>query len=329
MNFKRMGRLALAAVLAASSVAAGAEPGTFEQRNFWMEGTFPWGAGFTGEDLFTNGDPYSGITYERPGFPSTPGGYYPSTFTPGAERTGPATDFLGTQFGLGGLKFRYGDATDATSNLTPPGYTARGLSTSPQPVPGTLLGVLSRDGRFDMDSAWNFTVPKAGESIVFGIGGTGGPDYIDRLQLRFGSDFLTGQPGFRFEQQSRSGSTLTRTVLGSVALEDVYSHWSEADYLDLELYRDAPTPGTPNPGVHAWVGLFDAVYDPVTKDAKLLASYTFDAQGLTFLTPGDAGRFSGVFNTAVWLTPVPEPGTWALMVIGLGVLGYSAYRRKG
>ena len=114
-----------------------------------------------------------------------------------------------------------------------------------------------------------------------------------------------------------------------MALQDVDAQWSEADYLGLTLKRYAPTAGKPNPGVHATVDLLDAVYDPVTKDPVVLASYTFAAEGFTFLTPGEGGRFSTVFNAATWLTPVPEPATWVLMVIGLGVLGFGARRRKG
>ena len=182
MNFQTMCKLALAAAVA--------------------------GGLFSAEDSFTNGDPYSGITYERPGLPSTPGGYRSSTFTPGAELTGAASDFAGTQFGVGALKYRYGDATDSTINLTPAGYTARSLSLVPQVVTGTALGLVSRDGRFEMGSFWNFTVPKAGESILLGIAGTGGPDFVDRLQLRFGNNVVTGQLGFR-SSRSRAAAAPT------------------------------------------------------------------------------------------------------------------------
>ena len=166
----------------------------------------------------------------------------------------PAPDFLGTQYGSGGLQFRHGDATDSTSNLTPAGYTAHSLSLAPQVVPGTALGLVNRDGWFNIDSAWNFAVPKPGEAILLGLAGTSGPDYIDRLRLRFVSDVTTGQPRFSFERESRSGSTLTRTMLESVALADVYTDGSEVAYLDPALWRDAPSTGTPNPGVHARVG---------------------------------------------------------------------------
>ena len=73
-----------------------------------------------------------------------------------------------------------------------------------------------------------------------------------------------------------------------------------------------------------WAGGVTAVALPIT----LLA-------GLNSLTFSYSGQFQGLgdeawaVNSLAIATPVPEPQTYALMLAGLGVLGFLARRRKG
>jgi PEP-CTERM motif len=48
----------------------------------------------------------------------------------------------------------------------------------------------------------------------------------------------------------------------------------------------------------------------------------------TFTTPGVALTDNPVGNDATLTTAVPEPSTWAMMILGFCGLGFMAYRRK-
>jgi len=56
----------------------------------------------------------------------------------------------------------------------------------------------------------------------------------------------------------------------------------------------------------------------------------FELDGATYLAVANEGADGLNPGTALWqLTPVPEPGTWALLLAGLGVVGAVARRRRG
>jgi hypothetical protein len=43
---------------------------------------------------------------------------------------------------------------------------------------------------------------------------------------------------------------------------------------------------------------------------------------------GPDAEFNGINNIAFSVTPIPEPSTYALMLAGLGVVGFAARRRQ-
>lgn len=322
--------------LALLSTLAQAETTVYQLRYFEL------GTGATaqqttyGSDQFNNGVPTTGITYVRPDSTSFAGSYQASTFTAGAELTSAAADFIGTNYGAGSLAFRYGDSTVTTNNLTPAGYQAHSLSLSTGVVPNTALGLVSRDSGFTTFSLWNYSMLQPGESFQTTLGGTGGFAYLDRLQLRVGSNYLTGNPFINFEQQTRTGTTdapvIARTLLGSTTPGSIFADLSQVDIIGLGFTRAAPSAGDLNPGVFATVSFFDAAFG-IDGDLKELASFTFAAAGSFFLAPGDAGRFSSVSMSGNWLdtapvVAVPEPGTYALMLAGLAVLVLGSRRRR-
>lgn len=71
------------------------------------------------------------------------------------------------------------------------------------------------------------------------------------------------------------------------------------------------------------------------KGSTQFALYYFESSnGATMLdfttaaltTPG--GTQPGWSHSGLWITPVPEPGTYALMLAGLGIVGFIASRRR-
>src|SRR5690606_11398885 len=60
--------------------------------------------------------------------------------------------------------------------------------------------------------------------------------------------------------------------------------------------------------------------------SQAIEGVTIDHLGTIYLVAED----SGTPNSRLFvLTPVPEPGTWAMMAAGLAVLGWGARRRRG
>ena len=62
-----------------------------------------------------------------------------------------------------------------------------------------------------------------------------------------------------------------------------------------------------------------AVISPITLSA---GNYVLEVRGDVVGTAG--GSYAGVLN----ISPIPEPGEWVLMLIGLGMIGFVAVRRK-
>ena len=67
--------------------------------------------------------------------------------------------------------------------------------------------------------------------------------------------------------------------------------------------------------------------------SDFLSTFTFASLsgqyiGYTVLAPGTANN-PGLANISFTTTAVPEPTTWALIVVGFGLVGFAARRRKG
>lgn len=308
--------------------------GTFELRYLGFD-TFTASSRTSSDDLFANGNPMVGQVYQTPGGPVA-GLYGPGVgaFTAGAERVGVASDWLGQQFGVGGLSYRYGDSADSTNNLTPAPYASRALSLATTAVPSTTLGLVDSQRGFDVISLWNYTALAPGESLLLGLGGSnagpgsdGAINYRDRLQIRYTTN-LAGVSFLNFEMQTRQDGFFTRTALASRAVDSLPVDLSQVDYLLFELSRELPSAADPNPGVEATVAFMDAAYDAVNDSPVVLYGFSFSVLGTTFLD----NRYSVAFSSASWLSPdpslVPEPSSAALWLAGLLCIGRFASRRR-
>jgi hypothetical protein len=314
-------RLLATALTCLLATAAQAQT-TFQLRYLGLDTNSASNGAYSSADRFNNGNPLSGLVLQ-PLFNGNPNGApqvgtyaATGTFAPGRELTGAASDFLGTTLGIGSLAYARSDAAATTSNLTPAGYTSQTVALRPVAPSATALGLVGRAQGFDFLSVWNYTALQPGEALFQSLGGSGGTNYVDRLQIRYGLAVDTGLPFVNFETQSSSGGVLTRTVLGSTTPSAIYANLGAVDYIGLSLSRDMPTTANPSPGVKASVVFFDAALDG-TGAVTELTRYTFATQGQTFQGSGD---FQGVFNAAAWITPVPEPTPAALLALGLGAL---------
>ena len=94
-----------------------------------------------------------------------------------------------------------------------------------------------------------------------------------------------------------------------------------------------PTGATSGTYDHTFDLLDSATYNPAFVTAN---GGTVDGAELAFLSGLDTGRaYMNVHSTAFpggeirgFLAPVPEPSTWAMMILGFAGVGFMAYRRK-
>lgn len=305
---------------------------SYQLRDFGIESLIANSASsIAGEDIFTNGDPYTGMFFAAPpGGMAHTGGYLSGGFSAGAELSGPASDFAGQHFGVGSLAFRYQDAILSTTNLTPAGREQRSLTLQTTAVPGTVLGLVNRNNGFETWAVWDFVRPDPGSAIQLtlvgtstGTGSTGTSNYTDRLRVRLLTDHQSGETFVAFEKVARTDGILTLTTLEQHSLSELGLDLSAVDHVALQLSRARPTAGDPNPTVHAQVAFLDDVLVPAGDDLVVLGQLDFQASATSF----DNAQFSSLFTAAAWLAPVSEPGSLAMLLAGLAVIGGLLRRR--
>jgi N-acetylneuraminic acid mutarotase len=135
------------------------------------------------------------------------------------------------------------------------------------------------------------------------------------------------------------GATSPGTVIGAVQIYDIASNsWSFG--LAMPTPRAAAMAGIIN-GEIAVFGGFDGLsnlavtelYDPITNTwsagPDMLVPVSEMAQGVTYDSTGVYAIGTGIFGPSgsVVQVLVPEPGTWLLLVIGMGLCGWCLIRR--
>ena len=185
---------------------------------------------------------------------------------------------------------------------------------------------------------------------------TGDFDSLDVTDLSLVSTILSNQflpPGI----QSGAGYLM----LGSSVLVSFYASGDLSHSSGLSGPSSFGTGGLATPTSRTGTGLFGIYVDPITQSLNLLVSQnpsliheTDTWAGATFaslgLTPGtytwtwgeqtDAQIYTNggnVHEDSLTLqigpvlpitTPVPEPSTWAMMILGFAGVGFMAYRRS-
>ena len=64
---------------------------------------------------------------------------------------------------------------------------------------------------------------------------------------------------------------------------------------------------------------------PSMAQTRTLPTQTITVSGTV---ASQSGSYAGTFNLGQVTAPVPEPATWALMLVGFGAVGYSLRSRK-
>jgi len=293
---------------------------------------------YVGRDRFNNGDTLSGMVYTGAGGATTPGTYRPFTFPAGAEASGPATDFLGTLYGVGSLTFSAAGATLSNSNLTPAGYDSYYYNLATQfvdpragnaPAGAAFQGLLQNSNGFNLFTLWNFSIPVAGANYAMRVQGGSAPGttaYSDQLELRVATN-LAGVTSVDLTRGSFDGiNTFSRTVLASASLSSAYSgNLSDVDFIELILDRAPPSNGG-NAPVLASFQLLDALADSNGDLLRLGQRVVLDAAPLIYNDSTIAQpNIRANFNVAI--SPVPEPSQYALLGFGLLTLTIAMKRR--
>ena len=324
----------VASLLSLFGLAASAAPADYGVRTFDFEAAFAPGLPPPDPsptmflDDFSNGDPLTGAQMTLDGGVTvTPASYSVLNrgFAPGSE-TNP-TDWAGITYGLGRLTLTAASAQDVgPNNLTPPGLTNYvNRLTLADTGSGPLLRSTSS---FEVRSYWDYVTPDAaipGAVTFYGLRlsdnpGSGGAynDVLD-LAVLVSSD---GRPKLWFRRLAFDGVTLTNTNYAMFDLADslagVGKNLGDAAYVGFQFHYNYFGPGDSDNGVLAAFEVVDAAGSGLLNIHVPRIDSLFDGEDFTRPSVG-----------ATWqLAPVPEPGAWALLLLGIAAVG-AASRRRG
>jgi hypothetical protein len=319
-------RAAAAAITVLSALPSQAQQ-SYGLRAFNSAVDFPPGppdsALIRSNDRFNDGNPLSGPAYTglaaSLSYTAVNAG-----FSPGSELAGAASDFFGTTYGVGQLRFSMADATPTPSNLDAAGTA--GMSNRlvlNNPGSGSLLNLAQS---FEVTTYWNFATPDAGTTYGIRLSdnpfslATPGTPFNDLIDLRVvrGSG---GVPAVQLRKLSYDGSTLSvaEGYTLSVAQGLFSGHTlAEVAIIGLELHYNAGV-GSSSGGL-----------------PYLLSRFTLtDAQGVDVgdrsftqqVTLFNGESFTTVSAGAAFTQAVPETGTGALMLAGALALARCTRRR--
>ncbi len=141
-----------------------------------------------------------------------------------------------------------------------------------------------------------------------------------------GGAFVGGDGAFQDEpiQQTISGLVAGHEYAVSfdwaAAQQATFSGLTSSGW-DVSLGAETFSTGNLAIGDHGFSGWQQSTFDFIA---------TGSSETLSFLSTGTGGAAEPPFSLldGVSLTSVPEPSTWAMMVLGFSLLGYASFRRR-
>ena len=241
------------------------------------------------------------------GGPSLPGPNQNTFSSVVSGYAGPPAPLLGTfnnsslhaYYGIVGFGFGYGEPN--------PGFSISGMTTT--------FGILTGDPDVIVGTDYGYTValPYTPQVVAETGGSLDHPAILSGEVGKITSEIGGANPGAQFYDFTWNGGLFQ--ALGTVADP------SPADNYSFQLYKVAYD-GTLT--LENFLFLKGPQYSGSLTDTLGTGNYEIGLSTLGIQDPA----FSITFNTPVGVS-VPEPGTWALMLVGLAGLGAVVRRRNG
>jgi PEP-CTERM motif len=233
---------------------------------------------------------------------STPAG----TFSQGADYFNLASGAISTGSGIWTL------TTTATFNV----------ANSASGTPSQYISFSAGFGNFTSTAATQIPIGQVGAPTITGPNGNGGPFIVD---TRF-SPSVSGPTGLNYNGTLNGGVGATGAQTYNLGTVDSGTHMPEymhqAAPITFKLVLDTTNPD--------WIAslYIDGVLTQTTDYTSVSAS----GIGISAISGGNAHSASVTFGPTLLTddvtSAVPEPSTWAMMVLGFAGLGFMAYRRK-
>ena len=318
--------LALATAFSAFYLLGVAQAQTsYDLRALTVANGLAFGQGATDEttrlrDFFNNGSPLVGPAYIN-GVTGTAA--YAAFGSPsiGAELSGPAGDFFGTQLGAGRMRFQLADAAASPSNLD-----AAGTVTMRESLfltnPATPL--LTKSQTWEVEAYWNYALPDVGSVYGLRISDnplsviTQGTPFNDQIDFRLVRNGSTPVVSLRRQVWDGAGTLSVQDPTFYNLADALFSGRTIADIavIGFRLHYNAATGNDPG-GLIAGLDLIDA--------AGVDVGYINYAPILSIFNGEEIAR---ALPTAYWtVSAVPEPSTWLMSLVGFGALIWRVRRR--
>ena len=171
-----------------------------------------------------------------------------------------------------------------------------------------------------------------GENILFGptIGATEGTSVFGETQDGFGITFSSTQlliaDGGQATISAQSGDLTNLMIMPTEADGFEYIEFNLSNAGSGGTATGVTITGTDQNGME-----FSQFFASLTGGANMFLATSDDSQYITNLTiTATGGGFSQVSQVRVGdaVAAVPEPATWAMMLMGFGAAGYSMRRRR-